>query len=283
MTQTVVCIGLATLDTILAVPRHPAAEDRVLASDLVVAGGGPAATAAVTLARLGVETAFAGAVGDDEVGAAVVAGLEREGVDVSGVAVIEGARSPQSAILVGGGERAIVAFPGTLPPLALTERARELCSAAEWVHVDHIGYAAAPGGVRLSIDGGNPIDGLDRKGLALYGPTEEALRDQFGTAERALEAGAELVVVTRGERGSAAYTRDGDVVEAAATPVAPVSTLGAGDVFHGALLAGLVRGLPLGDALELANRCAALSCRALDGRSAIPTLEEVSTWAAASR
>ncbi|MBA3330393.1 MAG: hypothetical protein H0T39_05885, partial [Actinobacteria bacterium] len=51
---TVVCVGLATLDTILAVPRHPDAEDRVVASELAVAGGGPAATAAVTLARLGV-------------------------------------------------------------------------------------------------------------------------------------------------------------------------------------------------------------------------------------
>ncbi len=55
----------------------------------------------------------------------------------------------------------------------------------------------------------------------------------------------------------------------------PVSTLGAGDVFHGALLAGLVREVPLHEALEFANICAALSCRSLDGRSAVPTLEEV--------
>jgi sulfofructose kinase len=36
-----------------------------------------------------------------------------------------------------------------------------------------------------------------------------------------------------------------------------------------------VRAQPLADALAFANRAAALSCRALDGRSAIPTLEEV--------
>jgi sugar/nucleoside kinase (ribokinase family) len=52
----VVCVGLATQDATLAVPRHPCADDRVIASKLVVAGGGPAATAAVTLARLGVPT-----------------------------------------------------------------------------------------------------------------------------------------------------------------------------------------------------------------------------------
>jgi sugar/nucleoside kinase (ribokinase family) len=54
-----------------------------------------------------------------------------------------------------------------------------------------------------------------------------------------------------------------------------VSTLGAGDVFHGALLAQLVEDVPLAEALVAANVCAGLSCRALDGRSAIPTGEEL--------
>ena len=144
------------------------------------------------------------------------------------------------------------------------------------MHADHVGYGAVPRGrVRLSIDGGNPIDGLDLRGVALYAPTEPALRATFGGAARALAAGAELVVVTRGERGSAAYTSEGEVLEAAPYPVEPVSTLGAGDVFHGALLAGLLREVPLHEALEFANICAALSCRSLDGRSAVPTLEEV--------
>jgi sugar/nucleoside kinase (ribokinase family) len=143
------------------------------------------------------------------------------------------------------------------------------------VHVDHAGYASAPRDVRLSIDGGNPIEGLDLTGVALYGPTDVALERDFGSAERALDAGAELVVVTRGAQGCAAYSRDG-IVEAAATLVeSPVSTLGAGDVFHGALLAQLVQDAPLAEALAFANACAALSMRALDGRSAIPTLQEV--------
>src|SRR5215210_9260553 len=78
----VVCIGLATLDTIAAVPRHAAAEDRVLATAHAVAGGGPAATAAVALARLGVPVYFVGAVGDDRAGAAIRTGLGVEEVDV---------------------------------------------------------------------------------------------------------------------------------------------------------------------------------------------------------
>jgi sugar/nucleoside kinase (ribokinase family) len=178
----------------------------------------------------------------------------------------------------GSGARAIAAFRGELGRLELSSGATDLCRGAAWVHVDQTGYgpvSAIRGEVRLSIDGGNPIDGLDVDGAALYGPTEAALRERFGSAEGALAAGAELVVVTRGERGSVAHTRGGEVVEAPGHPVEAVSTLGAGDVFHGALLARLVDDVPLVEALTFANACAALSCRALDGRSAIPAREEV--------
>jgi sulfofructose kinase len=64
-------------------------------------------------------------------------------------------------------------------------------------------------------------------------------------------------------------------MEAPGAAVDAVGTVGAGDVFHGALLAWLTRGAELADALRAANTAAALSCRALDGRSAIPTAEEL--------
>ncbi len=276
MSGHVVCVGLATRDTIVAVPRHPGADELVLATDVAVAGGGPAATAAVTLARLGVATSFVGAVGDDDAGAFIREGLEHEGVDVSELAVVPGRRSPQSSIFVGSGTRAIGAFRGDMGPPRLTSRAEELCRDADWVHVDQTGYGSVPRDIRLSIDAGIPVDGLDVDGVALYAPNETGLERDFGSAEAALAAGAELVVVTRGARGCTAYMRDGEVIDAAATPLeSPVSTLGAGDVFHGALLARLVLDEPLADALAFANACAALSCRALDGRSGIPTLEEV--------
>jgi len=274
----VVCIGAATQDTISRVPRHPEPDDLVVASDLVVAGGGQAATAAVTLARLGVETYFAGAVGDDDAGAEIREGLEREGVDVSCLRTVAGARSWQSTILVGDGTRAIVTVPG--PEVVLDARGEELCRRAAWVHVDQAGYAAAPRErVRLSIDGGNPIPDLDLRGVALYAPTERALYEAFpGGAEEALAAGAELVVVTRGPKASLAWDGPKRQIQAKVYSGDVVSTLGAGDVFHGALLAQLVRGVRLEKALASANMCAYLSCQALDGRSAIPTAEELEAW-----
>jgi sulfofructose kinase len=271
----VVCVGLATRDTILVVAAFPQPDGRVIASDLAVAGGGPAATAAVTLSRLGVEAAFVGAVGDDDAGAFVRAGLEAEGVDVTHLAVVPGARTAESVILVDAdGGRSIVHHPG----MATASVTPDALEGAKYVHVDHVGYPHVQGlslDMALSVDGGNPVEGLRLDGVAVYAPTEQTLREQFGDARAALDAGADTVVVTRGARGCVATTRAGEVVDAPATPVDALSTLGAGDVFHGALLAWLAGGASLQDALRAANTAAALSCRALDGRSAIPTRDEL--------
>jgi sulfofructose kinase len=195
-------------------------------------------------------------------------------VDVSRLVVVPGARSPRSTILVheASGDRAIVHLPGTAAFPLVDSRG------FDWVHVDHVGWGRLErGDARLSIDGGNPIPGLDLAGVALYAPTEAALAEAFGTPAQALAAGAETVVVTRGAAGSSAYVAGCDEIVGQAAGVDVVSTLGAGDVFHGALVAELAAGQPLQTALATASLCAALSCRALDGRSAIPTREDLET------
>jgi sulfofructose kinase len=246
----IVCVGLATRDTIYAVPRHPEADDRVVADERVVAGGGPAATAAVAIARLGVPVRFVGVVDD-----------ELPGVEV----VRMPGRMVESTILVGDGTRAIV----TEEPERF-DVTPELLAGAAWMHVDHVGYQSLQPGcfatwLQVSVDGGNPIAGLDLDRVDLYAPTEAS-----DDGRR-----AKITVVTRGANGCVAYA-NGETIDVPAFPLDDVvSTLGAGDVFHGALVACLARGLELRDALVLANTCAALSCRALDGRSAIPDWDEL--------
>jgi sugar/nucleoside kinase (ribokinase family) len=245
----IVCVGLATRDTIYAVPRHPGADDRVVATDRVVAGGGPAATAAVAAARLGCDVRFVGIVDG-----------ELDGVEV----VRMPGRMIESTILVGDGTRAIV----TEEPESFSV-SPDLLTGADWLHVDHVGYASLqPGciatGLQLSVDAGNPVDNLAIEDVTLYAPTEAS-----DDGRR-----AKVTVVTRGADGCTAYV-DGERFDVPGHPVDAVSTLGAGDVFHGALVACLDRGLELREALEKANAAAALSCRALDGRSAIPTWKEL--------
>ncbi|CAN5847513.1 sugar kinase [soil metagenome] len=290
-TVDVICIGLATRDTIAQVPEHPPADGRVVAMDLQRAGGGPAATAAVALARLGHRVAFVGAVGDDAAGDEIRASLTEEGVSVTDITVVTGARSPESLILVASvaATRSITAYPGTAGPPRLSVSSIARCAAARWVHVDHVGYGVmkvlVPSimgtGVRLSVDGGNPIDDLELRGVTLYAPTEHALRARYEGAsldasiKAALAEGASTVVATLGGHGSCAATRDRGAFRVPAYETALTSTLGAGDVYHGALLAGLLEDRSLEEAMERANVAAALSCRNLDGRSAIPARAEL--------
>jgi sugar/nucleoside kinase (ribokinase family) len=53
-----------------------------------------------------------------------------------------------------------------------------------------------------------------------------------------------------------------------------VDTTGAGDVFHGAFLYGLLQGWGARDILLFANAVSALKCTCLGGRTGIPRIEE---------
>jgi sugar/nucleoside kinase (ribokinase family) len=214
--------------------------------------------------------------------------LRAEGVDVSGVTVAAGQSSGASVIVVDRqrGTRAICTRPGPSPVLT---PAADLLLSAEWVHVDHLGWSpvvtllAGAKGRRpmLAVDAGNPIPGFTFTGVDLYAPTVEALRRDHGDSDidklldTALAAGAGSVVATDGAFGSYAATAAGGRYHAPGLKVEVISTLGAGDVFHGALIAARIRRLPLGECLAFANIAAALSCRGLDGRSAIPQYDEV--------
>lgn len=293
--MTAVFVGVATEDAIAIVDRYPDADERVVAEGMVFGGGGPAATAAVAAARLGVPSAVVAAVGDDEEGDRVRERLSVEGVDVSGILTVPGADTSRSMVVISGPNRAraIVNRVGPALDLSAHPRALELMADAEWVHVDQHGWRTVreaqgrlAGGIRLSIDAGNEIPGLTLDGTALYAPTREALERRYGAGDvdenmrRAVADGAETVVVTDGGAGSYGMRRDGETARAAAPDAEIISTLGAGDVFHGALIAGLVHvragaldgGFPA--ALAYATAAATLSCRGIDGRTGIPNHDE---------
>lgn len=280
-------VGVAAYDTIACVQRFPQPDERLVVDDMIVAGGGPAATAAVAAARRGASVAFVGVVGDDSAGAQIIAGLAAEGVDVSHVVTQPGIRSATSIVIVdtSRSSRAILNLPPTpLHHADLPAATRDRLARADWIHVDQAGWAtvadwwrSTEARPRLSIDAGNPIEGFSAAGIDLYVPTISALRHRFGDAEPevllqwALDEGAHTVVATDGRRG-AHVLREGDSPFRVAAVDGPVvSTLGAGDVFHGALLAAVARGESLADAVAEASGVAYQACQALDGRSAIPT------------
>jgi sugar/nucleoside kinase (ribokinase family) len=243
-----------------------------------------------------VPVAFVGRTGGDAAGRLIRDGLADEGVDVRGLR-LDAARSPVSAILVEAtsGLRALAPFLGDAAPMSLSDADLRACADAAWVHVDELGVpaiatlAANAVATPVSVDDGTGRPTIDFARVGLYAPTSAVLRERFpaatleASAEACLAAGPSLVAMTHGAGGSAAAEGRGEGVahvQAPAFEVEVISTLGAGDVFHGALLAALLDGRPIDDALRFANAASALSCRGLDGRSAIPTREELEGWLA---
>ena len=278
----IVVVGLVTSDLVVEMPRWPAPDGRLLVEPIHRAQGGPGATAAVAAARLGTAVAFIGGVGDDEAGERLRRGLADEGVDIALVRTLRG-RSSESVVLLdsSAATRSILHAPGVvldqLPP-----RAAGALGAASWVHVDHAGWTLARDVPRhrLSVDAGNPIAGLAVGGLGLYAPTASSLRARYpglrlGAAVReVLGEGVTRVAVTLGPDGAIAADASG-TWRARPPSVAVRSTLGAGDVFHGALVARLAAGWLFPEAVREATTAAALSCGGLDGREAIPTADEL--------
>lgn len=289
--------GAATWDAVAQVEHYPGPDERVVATEIVSAGGGPAATAAVAAARLGHRVAFCGAVGADEDGERIASGLREEGVDTAGLAVVPKMRSGASLVVVASATatRAISNHPLDLADPFDAAAGQELLASSAWVHLDHLGWPwlrtvqsgrSASHRPKISYDGGHVQTGFTCAGLDLYAPTLSALQDRYGgrppaeLLRAARQEGAGLVVASHGADGCFVLDLDDHYAHVPGVKVDVVSTLGAGDVFHGALLAGLAVGRPPIEAARRANVAAALSCRGLDGRSAIPTGPELEDFLA---
>jgi len=276
-------VGGANLDHIAVVGRIPGSDERTVSEPMLTLGGGPAATAAVAAARQGLSVAFFGAVGDDVNGRLVRQLLAEESVDVEGLITLPGIKTPESILLIekDSGLRTIVTEAAPEPVLSPSG-----LPASKWVHVDQTGFQAikdlADKGkmrAKLSVDGGNPIDRLSLESVALYAPTEKQLGARYpGLALKDAMAqarvdGASEIVVTSGSEG-AHYLSESGYGHVPAFPIDVVSTLGAGDVFHGVLVAALVQNFCLADAVAFSAAAAAISCQAIDGRSGIPNRTE---------
>lgn len=276
------------MDTIALVDNYPAEDGRVLAHQIVRAGGGPAAVAAVALSRLGVNTAIAGTIGDDQDGAEVLKIFASEGVDASGVSIGQSATSGSVIVASKAHNSRAISTRQPMQQVNLNAEAKKLISQAEWLHVDHVGInrlkaenIVRSNGPKISFDAGYEVADFDASEVDLFVPTDRQMALRYPdlhlevAVERDAINGNNITVATQGSSGSTGYSSESGLVRAAGFAIEVASTLGAGDVFHGALLAQIIQGRPLEQSLIRANAVAALSCRGLDGQSKIPNTEEL--------
>ncbi|ESY48805.1 ribokinase [Mesorhizobium sp. RSR380A] len=278
----VTVFGSLHYDIMVDAPDRPRKGETVTGHAWQPKCGGKGGNQAVSAARAGVRAAMIGAVGDDDFGTALLANLDRAGVDRRFVRVAAGAGSGISvAIFDSDGDYGAVIVSGS----NLTLGSDDIAAAGEVVvqtavlllqnEVPDAANIAAARAVRASggrvVLNAAPARTLSAELTALIDIViVNAIEAEFlagvpvvDTLAGATEAARRLIdtypsaIVTAGGAGVAYCDRIGAAFALAAIPVKVVSTHGAGDEFVGAFAAGLARGHPVEAAIATANAAAA--------------------------
>lgn len=286
----VVGIGNIVIDFLINIAFLPGENQRTDILDCYWQGGGMAATALAALSRLGADTGMLGAVGGDRYGEFCLSDLEFFGVDTSHVLRDPAGTTAFSAVLSDNrthGRNILHKAPRT-ESLELNEDNREYIAAAKYLHLCDtrpVSYAAArfakSRGVRVVID----ADRFDPCNLDLLPYIDAFIACEecyfrlfpdggdFETNFRNIQAqGPEIVAATLGKKGVRVLA-SGGYFELPALPVTVRDTTGAGDVFHGAFIYGLLQDWDPLKTAEFAGAAAALKCTRIGGRAGIADLE----------
>ncbi len=289
----VVGLGQACVDYVGCVPAYPVEDSKMELEGLFISCGGPAATALVTLARLGIYSSFLGSISDDPFGVRITDSLEKEGVNISFLKITPGHSSQFAFIAVtkGEGKRTIFWNRSSIPELTPKEVSLDRFPGARILHLDGLmlnaGKEAAEQakkrGMTVVMDAGTLRDGtldlLSRVDILIASePFADALVGAEAPRQRALEGLRELgprqVVITLGAKGSIGLDRSG-IVRQDAFAVVSKDTSGAGGVYHGAYIYGLYEGWNMSECMAFASAAAALKCMNGGGWRGIPDIQAI--------
>ncbi len=288
----VVGVGLNATDTLIRLPHFPAFDSKVEFLSADVLPGGQVASAMVACAAWGLRARYIGKIGDDPAAQMQRAELTRAGVEAQLFAVPQCA-SQAAFILVDDrtGERTILWRRDPRLELHPEELERDWILSARALLVDGHDTAAAAQAALWAREAGIPVTAdVDNR----YAGVEELLksvdylmasRDFPGklTGENDLAKslpaihqrfGNRLTGVTLGREGALAW--DGRrFLPCPGFEVAAVDTTGAGDIFHGAFVYGILQDWPMERILDFSCAAAALNCTVLGARGGIKSVEEI--------
>lgn len=270
--------GTLAVDDIVYVERYPPADQKARITGSRRNLGGQVATALAAAVRLGIRSAFAGLLGDDELSNAAWQSLAAAGVDCRFVQCASGARPIHSIIIVDESSRTRNIFFSMngvrqVPERSVTE---SMIAAARILLVDQLGPESILRAAQLARGLGIPVvmdmewadapligemmslaDHLIVPGDFASAVTGAEAPEQI-TAELHRRSPRACTAVTCGSGGCYYLTAlDPTVRHMPAPTVETVETNGCGDVFHGAYAASLANGGEPLECLRFATAAAA--------------------------
>ncbi|MDJ0866164.1 MAG: sugar kinase [Myxococcota bacterium] len=295
-----VSVGLTVLDLLgRAVDAIPESGGVALIDEIRLTPAGTAVAPAMAAARMGLRTRLVGAIGDDEIGAVLRAGLEQRGVDTSLLQEVAGVRTSATILPIrANGDRPALHAPGASLALRLAGDEQALLD-TRFLHLGGVGTMphvdGAPTerllstcrerGITTSCDLIAPSDAtraaLDAAlpHLDYFMPTLEEALTLSGTAnaraaaDTFLARGAGTCVFKCGAEGSLVATRD-ELTRVPAFEVDVVDTSGCGDSYCGGFLTALSHGFELAEACRFASATAALVATGLGSDAGITSFDD---------
>lgn len=280
-------LGSINADNFYHVSRLPMAGETLAAQRFHRGLGGKGANMSVAAARAAARVVHIGAVGAD--GKWAVDRLLEYGVDTRHISTVVDATGHANINVDAMGENNIVLHPGANHAItdqmigaALSEAGpgdfllmqnetsgQTFAARTARTLGQRIAYAAAP----FSADAVSAV--LEQVDLLVLNAVEAAQLQQ-ALGRDISELGVADVIVTLGADGCKWVSDKGESpIVFPAYPVQVVDTTGAGDTFTGYLVAGLDRGMPMPDAIDLALRAAALMVMREGTADVIPDLKDI--------
>ena len=289
----VLCVGATSYDFVFGVKHHPLADEKTTSDIFVSCGGGPAANAAVAVAKLGLTSAFCGYLGKDVFGQLHLQEMQAAGVHTDFI-ILGDRPTPISTVLVKpDGKRTVVNHrankeyisPKSIDISHLNPKVLLFDGHEPEVTLSLLQYAQR-NKIPAILDAGSVHEGTS----ALYDKADYLICSQKFSREITGETDPESalkklfnhnknVIITLGKEGLIWKTEAGSG-SLPAYSVNVVDTTGAGDVFHGAFACCLARGKEWKYALQYSSAAAAISCSKLGARIGIPDKNEVDKYLA---
>jgi len=292
----VIALGMPVMDLLMQIDHLPTFNQGAHTIDSSWQYGGKVASAIVAVARLGHSGGIVAPIGG-LAGQYIKADFDRHGVDTSRlVDPNDGSESPfclcladestggRSILVISKGKGVKMPLPEELDRAYLTSGKYLLISGGEPASAAAVAWCREAG-VPVVIDADGYSDDI-RSLLPLidhFIPSEFFYEHIFGNDDdyeknlhllRAEQKNQHATtIVTLGERGVAGIDDMGEYFTVPAYQVKVIDTTGAGDVFHGAYIVGLLEGMSVKDACQFASAVAAIKCANLGGRAGVPTME----------
>ncbi len=285
----IVIVGSMSTDFVVSTSKKPKQGETVIGDSFEMTFGGKGANQAVAVARLGGQSGLIGHIGSDHFGKEILTNLIDNGVDVSGIDVVNGIPSGSAHIMLTEQDNSIVVIEGAnaYTNAGWVEKNIEKIINSKAVLIQHeIPKEAVETIIDicfthkvLCILNPAPARAVTQSVLAKVNyliPNEHEVEALFPnlTVEEALQSMPNQLIVTLGEQGVSYH--DGEkVVNVKAYNATPVDTTGAGDTFSGAFTKAITSGNSLLESIKIGNLCAAISIEKFGAQGGMPLLKDL--------